>query len=388
MLYYLGNYFSKSESGFIIMIIGIPREVKNNENRVGMTPNGVASFVANGHEVRVEANAGVGSGFSDYDYEQAGASICGSALAVWASEMVIKVKEPLAEEYHHLRDGLILYTYLHLAPAKELTQQLLNSGTTGVAYETIQLPDRSLPLLVPMSEIAGRMSVQVGAEFLEKTKGGKGILLSGIPGVKRGNVVIIGGGNVGANAAKIACGFGASVTILDVNQQRLAELDIQFGNQIQTLVSNPHTIAEAVKTADLVIGTVLIPGAKAPTLVTEEMIMAMEEGSVIVDVAIDQGGIFETIDKITTHDHPVYVKHGVLHYAVANMPGAVAKTATIGLTNATLPYAMLIANNGLEKALAQNEALQKGVNTYQKHLTNKAVAHSQDVDYTELLALI
>lgn len=388
MLYYLGNYFSKSESGFYFMIIGIPKEVKNNENRVGMTPNGVASFVANGHEVRVEANAGTGSGFSDYDYEQAGAAICASATAVWASEMVIKVKEPLVEEYHHLRDGLILYTYLHLAPAKELTEQLLKSGTTGVAYETIQLADRSLPLLVPMSEIAGRMSVQVGAEFLEKTKGGKGILLSGIPGVKRGNVVIIGGGNVGANAAKIACGFGASVTILDVNQQRLAELDSQFGNQIQTLVSNPHTIAEAVKSADLVIGTVLIPGAKAPTLVTEEMIMAMEEGSVIVDVAIDQGGIFETIDKITTHDDPIYIKHGVLHYAVANMPGAVAKTATIGLTNATLPYALMIANMGLEKALNQNKALQKGVNTYQKQLTNKAVAHSQDVDYTELLTLI
>ncbi|MBP1041699.1 alanine dehydrogenase [Vagococcus sp. BWB3-3] len=370
------------------MIIGIPKEVKNNENRVGMTPDGVASFVANGHEVRVETNAGAGSGFSDYDYEQAGASICAAATAVWAAEMVIKVKEPLVEEYHHLRDGLILYTYLHLAPAKELTQQLLASGTTGVAYETIQLPDRSLPLLVPMSEIAGRMSVQVGAEFLEKTKGGKGILLSGIPGVNRGNVVIIGGGNVGANAAKIACGFGASVTILDVNQQRLAELDIQFGNQIQTLVSNPHTIAEAVKTADLVIGTVLIPGAKAPTLVTEEMIMSMEEGSVIVDVAIDQGGIFETIDKITTHDDPVYIKHGVLHYAVANMPGAVAKTATIGLTNVTLPYALTIANKGLEKALNQDEALQKGVNTYQKQLTNKAVAHSQGVDYTELLTLI
>ncbi len=388
MLYYLSNYFSKSESGFNNMIIGIPKEVKNNENRVGMTPDGVASFVANGHEVRVETNAGSGSGFSDYDYEQAGASICAAATAVWASEMVIKVKEPLVEEYHHLRDGLILYTYLHLAPAKELTQQLLASGTTGVAYETIQLPDRSLPLLVPMSEIAGRMSVQVGAEFLEKTKGGKGILLSGIPGAKRGNVVIIGGGNVGANAAKIACGFGASVTILDVNQQRLAELDIQFGNQIQTLVSNPHTIAEAVKTADLVIGTVLIPGAKAPTLVTEEMIMSMEEGSVIVDVAIDQGGIFETIDKITTHDDPVYIKHGVLHYAVANMPGAVAKTATIGLTNVTLPYALMIANKGLEKALNQDEALQKGVNTYQKQLTNKAVAHSQGVDYTELLTLI
>lgn len=388
MLYYLSNYFSKSESGFNNMIIGIPKEVKNNENRVGMTPDGVASFVANGHEVRVETNAGAGSGFSDYDYEQAGASICAAATAVWAAEMVIKVKEPLVEEYHHLRDGLILYTYLHLAPAKELTQQLLASGTTGVAYETIQLPDRSLPLLVPMSEIAGRMSVQVGAEFLEKTKGGKGILLSGIPGVKRGNVVIIGGGNVGANAAKIACGFGASVTILDVNQQRLAELDIQFGNQIQTLVSNPHTIAEVVKTADLVIGTVLIPGAKAPTLVTEEMIMSMEEGSVIVDVAIDQGGIFETIDKITTHDDPVYIKHGVLHYAVANMPGAVAKTATIGLTNVTLPYALTIANKGLEKALNQDEALQKGVNTYQKQLTNKAVAHSQGVDYTELLTLI
>ncbi|MGO2100929.1 alanine dehydrogenase [Vagococcus salmoninarum] len=370
------------------MLIGIPKEVKNNENRVGITPDGVARFVANGHAVRVERDAGTGSGFSDNEYEEAGATIHQKAADVWAADMVIKVKEPLEEEFDHLREDLILYTYLHLAPAKELTEELVNKGVTAIAYETIQLADRTLPLLVPMSEIAGRMSVQIGAQFLEKTNGGKGILLSGIPGVMRGHVVIIGGGNVGANAAKIATGFGANVTILDINQQRLAQLETIFGNSIQTLISNPANIAAAVAEADVVIGTVLIPGARPPKLVTEEMIKTMDPGSVIIDVAIDQGGIFETIDKITTHADPVYVKHGVLHYAVANMPGAVAKTATIALTNATIPYAITIANKGLVKALNDSLPLQKGVNTYQKQLTNRAVAHSQDSEYTDLLNLI
>lgn len=370
------------------MIIGVPKEIKNNENRVALTPDGVRSFVATGHETRIEKNAGISSGFSDQDYQEAGAIIYEKAKNVWAADMVMKVKEPLAEEFKFLRADLILYTYLHLAPAITLTNQLIETGTTAIAYETIQLPDNTLPLLVPMSEIAGRMSVQIGAEFLEKNHGGKGILLGGIPGVMRGEVVIIGAGNVGTNAAKIAAGLGANVTILDVNLQRLSQIDDQFGNDVQTLVSNATNIALAVEKADLVIGTVLIPGAKPPTLVTETMIKSMEAGSVIIDVAIDQGGIFETIDRITTHDDPVYLKHGVLHYAVANMPGSVPRTATIALTNATLPYALFIANNGVEKALNENQALQKGVNIYQGKLTNRAVAHSQGIDYTELLTLI
>ena len=370
------------------MIIGIPKEVKNNENRVGLTPNGAASLIAGGHQIYLETLAGFGSGFSDADYEAVGASIKTEPSEVWAADLVVKVKEPLPAEYHFLRKDLILFTYLHLAPAYELTKTLLDSGTTGIAYETIQLEDHSLPLLTPMSEIAGRMSVQIGAEFLEKVKGGKGILLAGIPGVKRGNVVIIGGGNVGTNAAKIAVGIGANVTILDVSQKRLAQLDDLFGNSVQTLVSNSFNIAEAVKDADVVIGTVLIPGAKPPTLVTADMVKTMEAGSVIIDVAIDQGGIFETIDHTTSHDDPIYIKHGVLHYAVPNMPGAVAKTSTIALTNATLPYINLIAKLGLTAALTQSIPLQKGLNTYKSHLTNAAVAESQGLDYVHINNLI
>lgn len=370
------------------MLIGIPKELKNNENRVGLTPGGAKTLVAAGHEVWVETNAGLGSGFPDEDYASVGAQVKPDAKDVWNAELVIKVKEPLTAEFGYLREDLILFTYLHLAPAIELTNELLKTGTTAIGYETIQLEDGSLPLLVPMSEIAGRMSVQIGAEFLEKNKGGKGILLGGIPGVQRGKIVIIGGGNVGTNAAKIATGFGADVTILDVNQQRLTQLDDLFGNTIQTLVSNPQNIAEAVIDADVVIGTVLIPGAKPPKLVTEEMIQTMEEGSVVIDVAIDQGGIFETIDHTTSHDDPVYVRHGVLHYAVANMPGAVAKTSTVALTNATLPYILQIANLGLNKALNKNLALQKGVNTFGKNLTNKAVARSQELEYIAIDELI
>ena len=370
------------------MKIGIPREIKNNENRVGLTPNGAASLVAAGHNVLVETTAGLGSGFTDEAYQAAGATIIHAAAEVWAATLVIKVKEPLPAEYHYLREDLILFTYLHLAPAIDLTGQLIAAGTTAIAYETIQLPDRSLPLLTPMSEIAGRMAVQIGAQYLEKIYGGKGILLAGIPGVKRGHVVIIGGGNVGTNAAKIAVGLGANVTILDVNQQRLAQLDDLFGNGVQTLVSNAHNIAASVATADVVIGTVLIPGAKPPTLVTADMIQQMEAGSVIIDVAIDQGGIFETIDRTTSHDEPVYLKYGILHYAVANMPGAVPNTATIALTNATLPYIHQIADLGLTTALRQNSALQSGVNVYQTRLTNQAVAASQGLPFTTLNELI
>ena len=370
------------------MKIGIPKEIKNNENRVGLTPAGAATLSAEGHHVLVETDAGLGSGFTNEDYLASGATLVPAAADVWAAELVVKVKEPLPSEYAYLRPDLILFTYLHLAPAPDLTQALLNSGVTGIAYETIQLADGSLPLLTPMSEIAGRMSVQIGAEFLENINGGKGKLLAGIPGVKRGDIAIIGGGNVGTNAAKIAVGLGANVTILEINQQRLAQLDDLFGNSVQTLVSTPYNIAEAVKQADVVIGTVLIPGAKPPILVTEDMIKSMEAGSVVIDVAIDQGGIFETIDRTTSHDEPVYVKHGVLHYAVANMPGAVAKTSTIALTNVTLPYISLIAKDGLATAVTVNDALTKGVNTHAGQLTNQAVAESQNLSATPLTSLL
>lgn len=370
------------------MIIGIPKEIKNNENRVGITPTGVQLFVTQGHQVQIETNAGLTAGFTDEAYEEMGATIVNAPQEAWAADMVIKVKEPLPSEYVYLREDLILYTYLHLAPAKELTDALLLHKTTSIAYETVQLSDNSLPLLTPMSEIAGRMSVQIGAEFLEKPKGGKGILLSGIPGVHRGNIVIIGGGNVGTNAAKIAIGMGANVTILDISPRRLGQLDDLFGHNIQTLLSNPINIARAVKEADLVIGTVLIPGAKTPTLVTKEMVQSMEAGSVIIDVAIDQGGCIETIDHITTHDEPVYERYGVLHYAVANMPGAVAKTSTVALTNVTLPYALEIANKGLPQVALENEALAKGLNTYQGHLVNSSVAHSQNRELTDFQTLV
>ena len=302
--------------------------------------------------------------------------------------MVVKVKEPQPEEYIYFYEGLILFTYVHLAAEPELTEALLESKVTAVAYETIQLPDRSLPLLSPMSEVAGRMSVQIGVHFLEKYQGGKGILLGGVPGVKAGHVVIVGGGMVGTNAAKMAIGLGANVTILDVNPARLRQLDDLFAGRVQTLMSNEFNIAEAVKTADLLIGAVLIPGAKTPVLVTEEMIQSMEEGSVVVDVAIDQGGSIETVDRITTHDHPTYTKHGVVHYAVANMPGAVARTSTFALTNATTPYGVLIATNGLEKTVEENAAIAKGINTYKGEITYASVAVALNKTYTPLESLL
>lgn len=363
------------------MRIGVPTEVKNNENRIAMTPAGVVNLTLYGHKVFIEAGAGLGSGFTNEDYSAAGAEIVATAEEAWAQEMVMKVKEPEAEEYHYFREGLILFTYLHLAPEKELTQALLEAKVTGIAYETVQLPNNSLPLLTPMSEVAGRMSTQIGAQFLEKVHGGAGILLGGVPGVGRGNVSIIGAGVAGTNAAKVAIGMGANVTILDLNPDRLRQLDDQFGQDVQTLMSNPLNIAESVKKADLVIGAVLIPGAKAPKLVTEDMIKSMKPGSVVVDIAIDQGGIFETSDRITTHDEPTYVKHGVVHYAVANMPGAVPRTSTIGLTNVTVPYAVEIANKGFAQAVRDNEALKKGVNTLAGHVTYQAVADEQGLAY-------
>ncbi|WP_173918155.1 alanine dehydrogenase [Halobacillus sp. Marseille-Q1614] len=361
------------------MIIGIPKEIKNNENRVAITPAGVVALTKSGHDIIIEQGAGIGSGFEDADYSSAGATIIPEAKDVWGqAEMVMKVKEPLSSEYGYFREGLILFTYLHLAAEPALTKALVDSGVTAIAYETVEV-NRTLPLLTPMSEVAGRMASQIGAQFLEKSKGGKGILLSGIPGVKRAKVTIIGGGVVGTNAAKLAVGLGADVTIIDLSADRLRQLDDQFGRDIQTLMSNPLNIAEAVKESDLVIGAVLIPGAKAPKLVTEDMIKSMSAGSVVVDVAIDQGGIIETVDKITTHDNPTYTKHGVVHYAVANMPGAVPRTSTIGLTNVTIPYAQQIANKGVVKAIEENPALALGLNTANGSVTYSAVA--RDLGY-------
>jgi alanine dehydrogenase len=363
------------------MIIGIPKETKNNENRVAITPAGVMSFVQSGHTVLVEKYAGIGSGFTNEDYASAGAQIIEQAQDIWEkADMIMKVKEPLPSEYGYFRPGLILFTYLHLAAEPELTRALKEKGVTAIAYETVQV-GRTLPLLTPMSEVAGRMAAQIGAQFLEKPKGGKGILLGGVPGVSRGKVTIIGGGTVGTNAAKVAVGLGADVTIIDLNADRLRELDDIFGHQITTLMSNPMNIAQAVAESDLVIGAVLIPGAKAPKLVTEEMVKAMKPGSVIVDVAIDQGGIVETSDHVTTHDNPTYVKHGVVHYAVANMPGAVPRTSTLALTNVTIPYALQIANKGVQQAILDNPALKLGVNVANGEITYEAVARDLGYNY-------
>lgn len=370
------------------MRIGVPGEIKNNENRVAMTPAGVVNLVKFGHEVFIQKSAGLGSGFTDEDYVVAGAKIVETAEEAWSMDMVMKVKEPLPSEYKFFREGLILFTYLHLAPEPELTRALIENKVVGIAYETVQLSNGSLPLLTPMSEVAGRMAAQIGAQFLEKVHGGKGILLSGVPGVQRGRVTIIGGGVAGTNAAKMAIGLGAKVTIIDLNPDRLRQLDDIFGTDVTTLMSNPYNIAEAVKASDLVIGAVLIPGAKAPKLVTEEMIQEMMPGSVVVDIAIDQGGLFETTDRITTHDNPTYVKHGVVHYAVANMPGAVPRTSTIALTNVTVPYAVQIANKGYRQACLDNEALLKGINTLEGFVTYEAVAESHGLQYSDVRELL
>ncbi|AKS66881.1 alanine dehydrogenase [Staphylococcus coagulans] len=366
------------------MRIGIPREIKNNENRVGLSPSGVHALVEAGHEVLVETNAGEGSYFEDNDYVEAGAEISDSQSQVWDVDMIIKVKEPLSEEYAYFKEGLILFTYLHLANEPELTQALIDKKVVAIAYETVQLADRTLPLLTPMSEVAGRMSTQIGAQFLQRFNGGMGILLGGIPGVQKGKVTIIGGGQAGTNAARIALGLGADVTILDVNPKRLQELEDLFDGRVQTIMSNPLNIEAHVIESDLVIGAVLIPGAKAPKLVTETMIKKMKPGSVVVDIAIDQGGIFETTDRITTHDNPTYIKHDVVHYAVANMPGAVPRTSTIGLNNATLPYALQLANKGYQRALIENEPLSHGLNVFAGQITNKAVADAFNYSYTSV----
>lgn len=371
------------------MKIGIPKEIKNNENRVAMTPAGVDMLVRAGHQVLIEKSAGIGSGFTDEEYMYYGARLLDQAKDVWEeSEMILKVKEPQPSEYPYFRENLILFTYLHLAPEPELTKALMEKKVTAIAYETIQLENGSLPLLTPMSEVAGRMAVQIGAQYLEKQEGGKGVLLAGVPGVLPAEVVIIGGGIVGTNAAKIALGMGARVTLLDINPERLRQLDDQFSGRLQTVMSNSFNIAQAVKTADLLIGAVLIPGRRAPRLVTEDMVKGMEPGSVIVDVAIDQGGSIETIDRVTTHSNPTYTKHGVVHYSVANMPGAVPRTSTLALTNVTVPYVMQIADKGLFRAIRENKALSLGVNVIEGQVTYQAVAESLELEYHPLEQII
>ncbi|MGC6769805.1 alanine dehydrogenase [Enterococcus sp. LJL128] len=370
------------------MRIGIPKEIKIGENRVALPASGVLDLINAGHEVFVETNAGAGASIKDEEYTAVGAVIVKTAEEAWEQEMVLKVKEPLAEEYQFLREDLILFTYLHLAANKPLAEELMKRKIKTIAYESVQLADGSLPLLTPMSEVAGRLATQIGARCLEKVPDGKGILLGGVSGVRKGKVTIIGGGISGMNAAKVALGMGADVTILDVSTKRLQELDNQFNGGIKTLMSNQFNIQEEVKTSDLVIGAVLLPGHKAPVLVTEDMVKSMPEHSVIVDIAIDQGGIFETIDQVTTHENPTYVKHGVIHYAVANMPGAVPQTSAFALANATLPYVLELANKGFEGSLKENEALKMGVNTIGGAMTNPAVAADLNLPYTAVSTFI
>ena len=360
------------------MKIGVPKEIKNNENRVALTPPFAKVLVEKGHTVVVETKAGVGAGFEDDAYAQMGATIVQTPEQAWDAEMVLKVKEPLSSEYHFFKPNQLLFTYLHLAPNKELTDALLEKKVTAIAYEAVQLPDGSLPLLTPMSEIAGRMAPQTGAFFLQSINEGSGVLLSSVPGVEKGQVVIIGGGVAGMNAARIAIGLGAKVRILDVNAKRLAQLEDIFGNDIETVMSNSYNIEKSVKMADLVIGAVLLPGRRAPRLVTEDMVKQMKPGSVIIDIAIDQGGIFETTDHVTSHDNPTYIKHGVVHYAVANMPGAVARTSTLALTNNTLPYIVTLASKSIKDIVANDEALRKGFNTYNGILNSKEIAEDQN----------
>ena len=370
------------------MKIGLPKEIKDNEYRVGLTPAGVNALAGAGHELFVQKSAGEGSGFADDDYVKAGAKILDTADEIWhTGDMIVKVKEPIAPEYPRMRENQLLFTYLHLAPEFELTKQMMERGVTGVAYETIVDRQGRLPLLTPMSEVAGRMSVQVGATYLEKMNGGRGILLGGVPGVPAANVVIIGGGVVGTEAAKMAVGLGAKVTIIDRNLDRLRQLDDIFLSKVQTLASSPYAIQEAISHADLVIGAVLVVGAAAPKLVTRDMLHLVPNGAVLVDVAVDQGGCFETTHA-TTHSNPTYYEEGVLHYCVANMPGAVPRTSTFALTNATLPYALELANKGFEKAIKADKGLAEGVNTYAGKLTYQAVAEAQNLDYTPLDSLI
>ena len=370
------------------MKIGLPKEIKDNEYRVGLTPAGVQALKQAGHEVFVQMTAGEGSGFTDDQYVKAGGQLLETADEVWQTgDMIVKVKEPVQPEYTRMRENQLLFTYLHLAPEFELTKQMLERKVTGVAYETITDINGKLPLLTPMSEVAGRMSVQVGATYLEKMNGGKGVLLGGVPGVPAANVLIIGGGIVGTEAAKMAVGMGARVTILDRDLNRLRQLDDIFLSKVQTMASSRYAIEESIAHADLVVGAVLVVGAAAPKLVTRDMLKLVPQGSVLVDVAVDQGGCFETTHA-TTHSNPTYYEEGVLHYCVANMPGAVPRTSTFALTNATLPYALDLANKGFEQAIKDDAGLREGVNTYAGKLTYEAVATSQNLEYTPLDGLI
>lgn len=369
------------------MRIGIPKEIKDQEGRVGITPAGVHEFTDANHTVIIEAGAGEESGITDTEYTRRGARIVHTAPEAWDVDLVLKVKEPLPEEYGYLREDLILFTYLHLAADLELTQALLRSRVIGIAYETVQLPDGELPLLTPMSEVAGRMSVQEGAFYLKKTAGGRGTLLGGVTGVAPANVVIVGGGVVGTHAARVAAGMGAQVTVLEKSPRRMAYLDDVMHGRAITIMSNPVTLEQAVAYADLLVGAVLIPGARAPRLVSTEMVQEMKPGSVIVDVAVDQGGCIETT-RPTTHSHPVFTLYGVVHYGVTNMPGALPRTSTFGLTNATIGYAIEIASKGWERAVREDPSLARGVNTAAGHMTYSAVAEAHGIQYTPLEDLL
>ncbi len=370
------------------MIVGILKEIKTEENRVCMTPAGVEIMKHNGHTLLVEKDAGIGSGFDDAAYVEAGAEIVGAAKEIFdRADMVMPVKEPLPAEYELIRDGQIVFTYLHLAAAEELTHALIKSGSINIAYETIQKTDGSLPLLTPMSEVAGRMAIQQGAKYLEMAQGGHGVLLGGVPGVDPGTVVVIGGGVVGTHAAKMACGLGAKVYILDMSLERLRYLSDIMPSNCFVLMSSPAAVRKLVKEADVVVGAVLVTGAKAPRLVTRKMLKTMKPGAVLVDVAIDQGGCFET-SKATTHGDPIYTVDGVVHYCVANMPGAVPKTSTMALTNATLPYAVQIANKGWEKAMKENPEIKLGANVIKGKVTYRGVADAFDLEYTPIEELL
>lgn len=371
------------------MIIGVPKEIKNQEDRVAITPAGVETLVKAGHKVYIEKNAGAGSSFEDCEYIEHGAEILNTAEEVWKkAEMILKVKEPLESEYKYFREDLIIFTYLHLAAEPGLTKALIDSKCVAVAYETVQLDDRSLPLLTPMSEVAGRMAIQNGSIFLQKSHGGKGLLVDGVPGVAPAHIVILGAGIVGTAALRRAVGLGARVTVLDVVTSRLRYLNEVFMGRIETLYSNSYNLKQAMKTADLVVGAVLLPGKKTPKLISEDMVKVMPKGGVIVDVAIDQGGCVATIDGPTTHDNPVFEKHGILHYAVANIPGAVPRTSTLALTNETLKYAVLLANLGYKDAFKRDKALMKGANVVKGNITCKGVAEALNYEYVDVETLI
>ena len=373
-----------ADPNFTTMIIGVPKEIKNNENRVGLTPAGVPALAKAGHQVFVQATAGIGSGFSDEEYTAAGASMLATIEEVYAkAEMIIKVKEPIASEYPLIKENQLLFTYFHFASYEPLTNAMIERKAICLAYETVEKKDRSLPLLVPMSEVAGRMSIQEGAKYLEKPMGGRGILLGGVPGVKPAQVLILGGGIVGIQAAKMAAGMSADVTIMDISIPRLRELDDILPKNVKTVFSNEYNIREAIKTADLIVGAVLIPGAKAPHLITRDMLKMMKPGTVLVDVAVDQGGCIETC-KPTTHENPTYEIDGIIHYCVANMPGAVPYTSTLALTNATLPYALQLANKGWKKACADNEELRLGLNVVNGKVVYKGVSDAFGLPYTEV----